>query len=339
MAAGQGDQKFWILGVDDEPQNLEILEEILGDQFDLTLVSSGRACLDEANTAPPDLILLDVNMQGMDGLEVCRRLKGEPDTSDIPVIFVSAYSKLEERLAGYRAGGDDYVTKPFDDEELLIKVKLALATKRQLDSLQRSSTDALDVAQTALSVSGEAEALLHFLGAAYPLNSRADLGKSMLDMFECYGLRVVLRIEGEEGDLYLSHEGDVGPLEQEVLEMGPDDGRFIDFGRRTLAKYGGVSVLIRNMPVEDTNRHARWKKNLEIMLQISNARVVGINNEQRLQRQGETLLRMQDLTRSILSDMRNADDSSEGLSRSGVERVIDQMDLLLDAIESEVGQK
>ncbi|RDH89434.1 MAG: hypothetical protein DIZ79_12090 [endosymbiont of Lamellibrachia luymesi] len=127
-------------------------------------------------------------------------------------------------------------------------------------TLQQSSTDALDVAQTALSVSGEAEALLHFLGAAYPLNSRADLGKSMLDMFECYGLRVVLRIESEEGDLYLSHEGDVGPLEQEALEMGPDDGRFIDFGRRTLAKYGGVSVLIRNMPVEDVNRHARWKK-------------------------------------------------------------------------------
>ncbi|RDH91297.1 MAG: response regulator [endosymbiont of Seepiophila jonesi] len=137
MAAGQDDHKFWIIGVDDEPQNLEILEEILGDQFELTLVSSGRACLDEANVAPPDLILLDVNIQGMDGLEVCRRLKAEPDTSDIPVIFVSAYSKLEERLAGYRAGGDDYVTKPFDDEELLIKVKLALATKRQLDSLQR----------------------------------------------------------------------------------------------------------------------------------------------------------------------------------------------------------
>ncbi|MBL3529085.1 MAG: hypothetical protein JMN27_15970 [gamma proteobacterium endosymbiont of Lamellibrachia anaximandri] len=73
-------------------------------------------------------------------------------------------------------------------------------------------------------------------------------------------------------------------------------------------------------------------------MQISNARVVGIDNEQRLQRQGETLLRMQDLTRNILSDMRNADDSSEGLSRSGVGRVIDQMDLLLDAIESEVGQ-
>ncbi|RDH89433.1 MAG: hypothetical protein DIZ77_13820 [endosymbiont of Seepiophila jonesi] len=73
------------------------------------------------------------------------------------------------------------------------------------------------------------------------------------------------------------------------------------------------------------------------MLQISNARVVGIDNEQRLQRQGETLLRMQDLTRNILSDMRNANDSSEGMSRSRVEQVIDQMDLLLDAVESEVG--
>ncbi|RDH87587.1 MAG: hypothetical protein DIZ78_03195 [endosymbiont of Escarpia spicata] len=72
------------------------------------------------------------------------------------------------------------------------------------------------------------------------------------------------------------------------------------------------------------------------MLQISNARVVGIDNEQRLQRQGETLLRMQDLTRNILSDMRNANDSSEGMSRSSVERVIDQMVLLLDAVESEV---
>ncbi|MCU7948216.1 MAG: response regulator, partial [Candidatus Thiodiazotropha sp. (ex Cardiolucina cf. quadrata)] len=101
-----------ILVVDDQPANLTSLEQILRFNFQVTLAANGQACLEQVKHDPPDLILLDVDMPLMDGLTVCRMIKADPTTSMIPVIFVSALSRLSERLAGYHAGADDYITKP-----------------------------------------------------------------------------------------------------------------------------------------------------------------------------------------------------------------------------------
>lgn len=96
-----------ILVVDDQPANLTSLEQILHFNFQVTLAANGQACLEQVKRDPPDLILLDVDMPLMDGLTVCRMIKADPTTSMIPVIFVSALSRLSERLAGYHAGADD----------------------------------------------------------------------------------------------------------------------------------------------------------------------------------------------------------------------------------------
>jgi CheY-like chemotaxis protein len=113
----------YILAVDDTPASLRLLTDILaGEGYLVRSAINGELALHAAIAQPPRLILLDVNMPGMDGFEVCRRLKQEPILHDVPVIFVSALSEMPDKLKGFEIGGVDYVTKPFQRDELLARV-------------------------------------------------------------------------------------------------------------------------------------------------------------------------------------------------------------------------
>ncbi len=127
-----------ILIVDDNPMNLAIMEEVLGDDYDILLAESGEAALEFASGFRPDLILLDIMMPGIDGYETCRRLRADIGLGLSKIILVSAKAMLSERLQGYETGADDYITKPFDPSELLAKVRVFLRLKRteEMDALK-----------------------------------------------------------------------------------------------------------------------------------------------------------------------------------------------------------
>ena len=116
-----------ILLVDDVPENLDVLHKMLGESgFTIFVAPSGEIALNLVNQSKPDLILLDVMMPGIDGYEVCRRLKENDETRDIPVIFVTAKTETIDTVQGFLVGGVDYITKPFKFEEVLIRVKTQL---------------------------------------------------------------------------------------------------------------------------------------------------------------------------------------------------------------------
>jgi len=113
-----------ILVVDDEIQLLEMIATLLQRSgYEVTTTDKGEEALHKAAQYPPDLIILDVNMPHMDGLEVCRRLKAIPDTRLIPIIFLTADDFVESKIAGFELGAIDYITKPFDSKEFLARVK------------------------------------------------------------------------------------------------------------------------------------------------------------------------------------------------------------------------
>ncbi len=121
-----------ILSVDDEPINQSIIEELFSSNFEVFLVSSGEECLQQINNIKPDVILMDVSMQGIDGYVTCRELKKINHICEIPVIFVSARGTLEDKIKGHEAGGHDYITKPFNHSELEIKIKRVITDLKQV---------------------------------------------------------------------------------------------------------------------------------------------------------------------------------------------------------------
>jgi len=128
--------KLKILIVDDNPTNLSILEEILEESYLLSIAQSGTQALSVAEKFLPDLILLDVNMPDIDGFETCRRLKSLENTRNIPVIFITARVEPEDVIQGFKEGGVDYITKPFNHSEVIERVQTHLKIQQLIGQLE-----------------------------------------------------------------------------------------------------------------------------------------------------------------------------------------------------------
>ena len=123
-----------VLVVDDSSDNVDVLVGILKDRFAVRVATNGAQALEAVLKKPkPDVILLDILMPGMDGYEVCRRLKARAITADIPVIFLTASNTPEDADLGFKVGGVDYITKPILPAVVLARVKAQIALKRSRD--------------------------------------------------------------------------------------------------------------------------------------------------------------------------------------------------------------
>lgn len=127
-----------ILIVDDEPNNLRLLAALLKERlFEIRTVTSGNMALRSVELEPPDIILLDINMPDMTGYEVCQQLKASSATSDIPVIFISALDATIDKVKAFKVGGVDYISKPFQPEEVLVRIDNQLMLRRAREDLRK----------------------------------------------------------------------------------------------------------------------------------------------------------------------------------------------------------
>ncbi|MDM8550664.1 hybrid sensor histidine kinase/response regulator [Desulfobacterales bacterium HSG2] len=138
-----------ILVVDDVPDNLRLLTKILTDRgYKVRPVTTGKLALWGARgTTPPDLILLDIMMPGMNGYEVCEQLKADEHTRDIPVIFLSALNDVSDKIRAFSVGGVDYITKPFQEEEVLARVETHLNQRRMQTRLEEQNQELAEAAR------------------------------------------------------------------------------------------------------------------------------------------------------------------------------------------------
>lgn len=131
-----------VLVVDDEPANLELLARLLKSDYDVRLARSGEKALSLARSNPPDLVILDVEMSGLDGYGVCAVLAGDPVLRDVPVIFLTGRSSVEDEARGFALGAVDYVHKPLSPPLLLARVKTHLALRAAIGVARREKQNA-----------------------------------------------------------------------------------------------------------------------------------------------------------------------------------------------------
>ncbi len=134
-----------VLLVDDAKANLDILIEGLKADHKLSLALNGEMALQVAARMPPDLVLLDIMMPGMDGYEVCRRLRQMPETAEVPIMFLSSLEEVQNKTRGFEAGANDYLTKPFDMLEVRARVRSLLKAKAYSDAVKEQIASELRI--------------------------------------------------------------------------------------------------------------------------------------------------------------------------------------------------
>lgn len=263
---------FTIMIVDDAKDNLLLLEMMLEEKYEIIQAESGYECLDMIESSPPDLLLLDVNMPGMTGYEVCTTLRKNPTTKSLPILFVSAMINAEERLAGFEAGGDEYINKPVDKEELVEKIELQIAGLQERAATDKNAADAMKVAMDAMTSSSELGQLISFVTDAQNAKKLSDMGSMIVDVCTGFGLNACAYIEGSEPAFFGCEKTSV---EATVLEKSINSKeRIINLGIRTIVKSDQLSLLVKNMPIDDENRYGRFKDHLAVLISISDGRLL-----------------------------------------------------------------
>ncbi len=136
-----------VLIVDDVKANVDVLVAALRDEFKLSVALNGESALRSAEKAPPDLVLLDIMMPGMDGYEVCRRLRASEPTREVPVMFLSSLEDVANKARGFEAGANDYLTKPFEVLEVQARVRSLLKAKAYSDAVKEKLANELRIAR------------------------------------------------------------------------------------------------------------------------------------------------------------------------------------------------
>jgi CheY-like chemotaxis protein len=279
-----------ILAVDDEPFNLEIIEEILEElDFELKMVNSGPECLAVVEEFDPQVILLDVSMPQMSGYEVCRKLKENPNTANIIVMFVSARGTVEERMEGYSVGAEDYIVKPFGHEELKLKLQHLHQVLIEKESLEQQVEDATSTAFNAMANSSEMGQIVNYIEHIGSIDNEQELGKALLHCLSSFDLQSNVEFRLDSGVEHFSVTGICSPIVVELFEMLKNKGRLHEFSSRILVNYEMISLLILNMPEQDPDKHGRIRDHICFLVSVTEQQLKAIITKKELIRQQQQL--------------------------------------------------
>jgi putative two-component system response regulator len=231
-----------ILGVDDHPMNLELLADYLeGTGCVFRTASDGEAALDAIDRSRPDLVLLDVVMPGMDGIEVCRRIKADVANRLLPVVLVTSLTSLDDRVRGLEAGADDFLSKPIDRHELMARVLTLIRVKEVYDQLDDAEHVMAAFARVVEARDGATEAHVERVARlARALGEACGLRGTELDLTYFGG---VVHDIGKVGvpDSVLLKEGPLGPEELRVMRRHVSIG--VDIARELRSATSVIPII------------------------------------------------------------------------------------------------
>lgn len=275
-----------VMVVDDDELTQELICGILGDDYTLLRASSGTECMDMLNHHQADVLLLDVNMPGIDGLEACRQIRKNPAHRNLSIIFVSASDSKDEIMAGYEAGADDYITKPLHSDSLLARVernsRLHLKRKAMVnddnvdqDEIQRIKTLMVPLVQ--------------FVELSQSTTFHDAVIEKLFQFTQQINLSCRVQIQVYNQVQYFADDGMLRPIEANLLEQLRGQGQCCEFGKRLIINFSDLSLLVRNLPTEDDNLRQNLILVLTQAMRIANAKIVSLNTREDREKQVENL--------------------------------------------------
>lgn len=310
-----------LLIVDDDDCILDGYRAALQPQFQVTTAHTGLETLAIAKNEKPDLIILDVEIPGIDGFETCRRLRSLDQTANTPVIFVSASDRIERRIAGYEAGGNDYLTKPFDIKELTAKIAQQIQAAAERSQLKQMADFAGQTAMTAMSNLGEMGSLIQTLQRFNACATYDELAGAVIDGLSGYGLSGAVRVSAGEDVLARNSKGDSNPLEISVLEHMSAMDRIVQFKNRMSISYDHVDLLVTDMPLDNPDLCGRLRDHLTTLTEGANVRARAIYVATHAQRQSQGIEKTIGKIIRALADIDQAQRKSRVLTNLSIQKL------------------
>lgn len=301
-----------VLVIDDDRLIVNAVSRLLTDKYQVHTASTGLDGINSALECLPDVILLDVEMPEMNGYEVCDKLKQNQKTQNIPIVFVSSHSGVRERMLGYEAGASDYLVKPFDSEELLVKIRMLCMLSEERNKLHQKADSASKTAFTAMRGSSELGVAIQFIESTYVAKNFKEVADKFLQVTQDLGLSCTLMFVTKDSPAFYSLQDSVPPLEKEVISTLHRSGdRFNDFGCRTQINYTRVALLVKNMPLQNPESYGRFKDFLPTMLGSTDAKIKSLELEKALVNQTKNLSQSFNVVRDTLVNLGNNMESNQ----------------------------
>lgn len=322
------DSEYTLYIVDDVEAGRRVLESAFGQDYHVESFESGAACLARVEKSPPDLFLLDVDMPEMDGYTLCRHLKNQANTSEVPVIFISGLDDLESRLAGYDVGGDDYIVKPYKLALLKQKVEVLRRVGEGKKALKNRLEESDILASLVMSNLDEYAVLIKFLRSLNSCEQYSDLTEAILAMISSYQLKGAVQFRLPESDLTINIDGDTAPLEASILRQISTQESIVSFKSRTAFNFGRVTLLVNNMPLADPELCGRLRDHLAIAAETLESKVTAMLTRQE---NASTKAEIADLLRSLDGAIR---DGNEKYARARIQSA-DAIQSLMTSLDVE----
>ena len=321
-------QSFKIFAVDDDPVVLDVIRAILEPDGQIQTFASSEDCQERLSSEKPDLFLLDVSLPGIDGFSFCRHIKNDPALRHTPVIFVSSHDLIEERIKGYDAGGEDYIVKPFEPEELLRKFMVAKARVLDQRTLAVQVEEAELLSSLVMASMDETGILLQFMSKLIAMESSEEIASGLLELMQRYRLAGVVQTRIGGDTQTLSADGKNMPLEVSVIEHVRSQGRIFEFRRRSVHNFERVTLMVNNLPLEDPDFCGRLRDHLSVAAQGVDSRLKALQTEEASRRAQAGILSALESVGDTIMELRAA---HQGNSAASSKLINDLQETLLDS--------
>lgn len=324
-----------ILVVDDDALSIELTRRLLGESpYRFSTAGNGIEALARLAGDTPDVILLDILMPEMDGLETCRRIRSNPAYDGITLLFVTSQCDPETRLSAYDAGGDDIISKPVEAQALRRKVETALKNRERVAALRKEIADTRGMLMSSLTTTGEYGVVMHALRDSLPCRGLGELAEVLLKALDDYGLQGTVQLRTPDSILTLNSERRSSPVDQEMLRNLSLENRHIyDYGNRSVFCYPNIALLVRNMPRDNPEVYGRMKDNLALLAEGAEFRLAAMVDELRMRAERANLVTAAALLNQVLSRV----DAQYKRDQSEMSAIFSELERQLEAAFTRLG--
>jgi DNA-binding response OmpR family regulator len=267
---------YTVFVVDDDKTTRLLLESMLRKKYSVEAFDSAESCLDRLEHKQPNLFLLDVGLPGMDGYDLCRNIKGVPEIMGIPVVFISGHDDLDAVMAGYDAGGEDYIVKPFDIAGLSRKIENLRRIEQDRKALQEQAKASDGLTTLVMTSLGESAVLIRFLRALNGCQTCRDVCNEVLHVLDAFKLDGAVQVRMRDVVQTFSRSGEDWPLETAVIDHVRSMGRIFEFRKKAAYNFEHITLLIADMPLEDPDRCGRIRDNIAIAIESAEAKLIAL---------------------------------------------------------------